>query len=188
MIRHMMRATALDPDFYNYVEASPQLTGQAFLVVVFANTLAFFGTWVGLEFSVGEEISRFFNRWVGMGSWPVPEQGGFIVVVVVGVLAAIAGWVVWAAVTTFVGTKVFHGTTSMGEMLRVLGFAQSPRVIGIIPLLGPVGSVWALVASVVAIREGQDFGTARAIATGIVGWLAWFGVLWAVSLLGVAIF
>lgn len=188
MIRHMMRATALDPDFYNHAEASPQLTGQAFFVVVVANTFASIGTWIGLEFSIGDEITRVFNRWVGMGSWPVAEQGGFIGVVVVGVLAATAGWVVWAAVTTFVGTKVFHGTTSMGEMLRVLGFAQSPRVIGIIPLLGPVGSVWALVASVIAIREGQEFNTPRAIATAIVGWSAWFGAVWLASLLGVAIF
>jgi hypothetical protein len=70
----------------------------------------------------------------------------------------------------------------------VLGFAQSPRVIGIIPLLGPVGSVWALVASVIAIREGQEFNTPRAIATAIVGWSAWFGAVWLASLLGVAIF
>jgi hypothetical protein len=187
MIRNLLRAMALDVDLYNHVEATPQLTGQAFLVVIVANTMASVGTWIGLEFSVGKEITSFFNRWLGLGSSPLTEEGGFLVVVVVGVAVAVAGWMVWAFVTAFVGTRLFKGTTSFGEMLRVLGYAQSPRVIGIIPLLGPVGSVWALAASVVAIREGQEFDTWRAIVTAGIGWLAWFIALWSVSLLGIAI-
>lgn len=188
MIRNLLRAMSLDVDLYNHVEAAPELTGQAFLVVVVANTMASIGTWIGLEFSVGDQITGFFNRWIGFGSSPLTDEGGFLVVVGVGVLVATGGWVVWAFVTALVGSRLFKGTTNFGEMLRVLGYAQSPRVIGIIPLLGPVGSVWALVASVVAIREGQEFDTWRAIVTAGVGWLAWFAALWSVSLLGIAIF
>lgn len=188
MIRNALRAMALDVDLYNYVEASPELAWQAVVVVIVANTLASIGTWIGLEFSVGDQITSFLDRWVGFGASPLTEEGGFVVVVVVGVLAAAAGWVVWALVTWFVGTRIFDGTTSFTEMLRVLGFAQAPRAIGIVPLLGPVGSVWALAASVIAIREGQDFGTFRAIVTAIFGWAAWFGALWVVSVLGIAIF
>jgi hypothetical protein len=183
----MLRAAALDADLYNHVEVAPQLTRQSFVVVVIVNTCASVGTWFGLEFSVGDQITAFFDRWVGFGSSPLTEEGGFVVVVVVGVLVAVGGWVVWALVTAFVGTRVFDGTTSFGEMLRVLGFAQTPRAIGIIPLLGPVGSVWALAASVIAIREGQEFSTWRAIVTAIIGWAAWFGALSIVTVLGIAI-
>lgn len=188
MIRNLLRAMALDVDLYNHVEATPELTGRAFLVVVVANALASVGTWIGLEFSVGDQITSFFERWLGFGPTPVNQEGGFLVVVGLGVVVALGGWVVWAFVTAFVGSRLFKGTTDFGEMLRVLGYAQSPRVIGIIPLLGPVGSVWALAASVVAIREGQDFDTWRAVVTAGVGWLAWFGALWSASLLGIALF
>ena len=83
---------------------------------------------------------------------------------------------------------LFNGTTDMGEMLRVLGFAQAPRVIGVIPFLGPVAAIWVLVASVVAIREGLDFGTGRAIGTAIGGWLVWVVLQQTVSILVAAIF
>ena len=98
------------------------------------------------------------------------------------------GWIVWATTTSFIGTRVFKGTTDMGEMLRVLGFAQSPRVIGVIPFLGPVAAVWVLVASVVAIREGLDFSTGRAIGTAIGGWLVWIVLQQATSVLVTAVF
>ena len=44
MIRNLLRAMALDVDLYNHVEATPELTGRAFLVVVVANALASVGT------------------------------------------------------------------------------------------------------------------------------------------------
>ena len=92
----------------------------------------------------------------------------------VAVLAAgLVGWVVWAGLTMWIGTQFFGGTTNFGEMLRVLGFAQAPRALAFIPFLGFVAAIWAFVASVIAIREGHDFTTGKAIGTTIVGWIGW---------------
>ena len=103
------------------------------------------------------------------------------------VALALLGWTVWAATTGFIGSRVFGGTTDFGEMLRVLGYAQSPRVIAIVPFLGPVAGVWTLVASVVAIRQGLDFDTPRAIGSAIGGWLVWWVLQFGVSVVGAAI-
>ena len=68
-----------------------------------------------------------------IGSYGVGGMGGALSQLV----GALIGWVVWAAITLLIGTKVFGGTADMGEMLRTLGFAQSigvVQVLGIIPV------------------------------------------------------
>ena len=136
----------------------------------------------------GADIWESIRGWVGIGDFPMPGEGGIFVMVGVGILLAIIGWIVWAVITWWIGGRIFKGTTDVGEMLRVLGFAQAPRVIGVIPFLGPVAAVWVLVASVVAIREGLDFSTGRAVGTAIGGWLVWFALQQLVEILIAAIF
>jgi hypothetical protein len=94
------------------------------------------------------------------------------------VLAALVGWVIWSAITLVIGTMVFDGTADMGQMLRVLGFAQAVgvlKILGIVPLLGSmvagVAEIWMLVCGVVAIRQVLDFTTGKAIGTVLLGWL-----------------
>lgn len=173
MFRNMLRAGALDSDFYDLVERDPAFGRQAFFVVVIAAACAGVGAWIGLGEVVGSALWRDIRGWLAFGTWVVPERGGLLFAVVANVAIALVGWIVWAATTGQVGSRVFGGTTDFGEMLRVLGFAQAPRVIAIVPLLGPVAAVWTLVASVVAIRQGLDFDTARATATAVVGWVVW---------------
>ena len=188
MIRNMIRAAALDPEFYDRAESTTSMTWQALVVVVVANALAAVGSWSGFENTAGGDLWSGARRWMGLGDFPIPDGGGIFFVVGLGVLFAVLGWIVWAVTTSFIGGKIFKGTTDVGEMLRVLGFAQAPRVIGVIPYLGPVAAVWVLVASVVAIREGLDFSTGRAIGTAIGGWLVWILLQQAVTLLIAAIF
>ncbi len=191
VIRNMIRAAALDLEFYNRAEHTTGLTRQAFVVVVLANALAAVGSWIGYENTqdvFGADIWESIRGWLGIGDFPMPGEGGIFVMVGVGILLAIIGWIVWAVITWWIGGRIFKGTTDVGEMLRVLGFAQAPRVIGVIPFLGPVAAVWVLVASVVAIREGLDFSTGRAIGTAIGGWLVWFALQQLVEILIAAIF
>ena len=184
----MIRAGALDVEFYNRAESTTGLTRQAFVVVVLANALAAVGSWIGYENTAGGDLWNEARKWLGIGDFPIPSEGGLPVMVGLGVLLAVVGWVVWATTTSLIGTRVFDGTTDVGEMLRVLGFAQAPRVIGVIPFLGPVAAVWVLVASVIAIREGLDFSTGRAIGTAIGGWLIWILLQQSVQILTAIIF
>lgn len=149
--QRMWRAAVLDTNDYEEVEADPRATGQALLVVV----LAAIANAIGL--ALGGNIG-----------------GGILT----GVVSAIVGWVVWSLVAYAIGTGLFHGTATPGELLRTLGFAQSPRILDLfsfIPILGGLIRVvvffWLLVAGIVAIRQALDFSTGRAVATAIVGWL-----------------
>jgi hypothetical protein len=109
-----------------------------------------------------------------IGSYGVGGIGGALSQLI----GAFVSWVVWAAITLFIGTKVFNGTADMGEMLRTLGFAQAVgviKVLGIIPLLGWIATlaagIWMLVCGVVAVRQALDFTTGKAIGTVLLGWL-----------------
>jgi len=98
--------------------------------------------------------------------------------ILTGVLLALMGWLLWAGVTYLIGDKLLGGTATWGELLRTLGFAQSPGVLyalAVLPLVGglvrfTVG-VWILVAGIIAIRQALDFSTGKAVLTAILGWI-----------------
>ena len=157
----MIAAAKLEVWAYEEVEADETATSQAAIAVVI----------VAVARAIG-------------------EYHGGIGAVIGGVVSAILGWLLWSAITYFIGTRLFHGTATWGELLRTIGFAQSPGVffvLGIIPFLGVLVRLavflWILVAGIVAIRQALDFDTGRAVATAVIGWL----VLVAVSAV-VAIF
>lgn len=95
-----------------------------------------------------------------------------------GLLSAFCGWLIVAGLTYFVGTRLFKGTATWGELLRTLGFAQTPGVLyvlGIVPFFGGLArfaaAIWILVASIIAIRQALDFDTGKAVLTAVVSWL-----------------
>jgi hypothetical protein len=151
----MIGAATLNVQTYEEVEHDQSATGQAAGVVVMVAIASAIGT-----YGTG-------------GMYGALGQLG----------AALIGWLIWAAVTLLIGTKVFGGTADMGEMLRTLGFAQSigvVKVLGIIPILGwiaaLVAGIWMLVCGVVAVRQALDFTTGKAIGTVVLGWLAMMAV------------
>jgi hypothetical protein len=68
----------------------------------------------------------------------------------------------------------------LGEVLRTLGFAQSPRILLIlafIPVLGWAIVVavffWVLATTVVALRQALELTTGTAIGTAVVAWIVY---------------
>lgn len=147
-IRRYVQAALLDVDLYNEVEADATLNRQAAAVVVIGTALT----------GLGSVAATDVNVFVGF---------------VTGVVTGLMGWLVWSGIALLVGTRVFSGTSDYGEMLRVIGFAYAPLAIGVIPWLGFVGALWSLVAAVIAVREGMDFSTGRAVVTMAAGWGLW---------------
>ena len=147
MLQNAIRAARLDVDFYNTVENDDTYTAQAALLVAIVGAL------------------------IGLGNALSPYTDGFFGPIFWGIGGALLGWAVWAFVTDFVGRTFFGGESDVGQMLRVLGYAQAPLALSIVPVLGWIAVIWALIAAVVAIREGHDFTTGKAIGTVLVGWL-----------------
>lgn len=150
MTDRMLGAARLDVDVFEEVEADTTATGQAAGVVAM----------VAVAQAVGA-------AGLGLGA------------MIGGLIAAFLGWLIWAGVTYLIGDKLLGGTATWGELLRTLGFAQTPGllvVLGIVPIVGGLVrfavSVWVLVAGIVALRQALDFGTGKAILTAVLGWLA----------------
>jgi hypothetical protein len=85
-------------------------------------------------------------------------------------ISVLLGWLLWSAVTWFVGTRFFKGDADLGQMLRVIGFAYLPMLLSIIPCLGGlIGIVWTIAAGFIAIRQGLDIDDMKAFFTVGVG-------------------
>jgi len=152
LTERMLGAARLDAQTYEEVEADRSAMGQAMWVVVASSVAA------------------------GIGS------GSGAVGLIVGSLAALFGWFVWAFVTYYIGTKMLPETQTeadIGQLLRTTGFAASPgilRILGILPGLGivvvAVANIWMLASMVVAVRQALDYtSTLRAVAVCVIGWL-----------------
>src|SRR4030043_700689 len=89
-------------------------------------------------------------------------------------ISVLLGWLLWSAVTWFVGTRFFKGEADLGQMLRVIGFAYAPMILSIIPCVGGlIGIVWAIAAGFIAIRQGLDLDDTKAFFTVVLGALAY---------------
>ena len=150
----IVRAAKLDINLYEEVEADKGALGQAMWIVVLSSIAAGIGT-----------IAR----------------GGFSGILL-GTIAALIGWCIWAYLTYLIGTKLLpepQTRADVGELLRTIGFSTSPgliRVLGIIPglarLVFLVTSVWMLVAMVIAVRQALDYtSTLRAVGVCLIGWI-----------------
>lgn len=150
----MIRAAKLDVHLYEEVEADKDSLRQAMGVVVLSSAAA------------------------GVGSIGTVGLGGILI----GTLASLAGWYIWAWLTFFIGTKFLaepQTEADLGQLLRTTGFSSSPgliRILGIIPGLGTivfaVASIWMLVAMVIAVRQALDYtSTFRAVGVCAIGWI-----------------
>ncbi|MDH3558803.1 MAG: hypothetical protein OES18_23415 [Deltaproteobacteria bacterium] len=151
----IIRAAKLDVHLYEEVEADKGAMGQAMAVVVLSSIAGGIGTPAGL----------------GLGG------------ILIGTIAALVAWYIWAFLTYFIGTKLVpepQTKADIGELLRTIGFSSSPgliRVLGIIPFLRGLvflaAGVWMLVAMVIAVRQALDYqSTLRAVGVCIIGWIA----------------
>ena len=152
IVDRMIRASKGEVDLYEEVEHDPAATTEAVIVVAV----------VALAAGVGSAIG------VASGG----HTAGAIAGLIAGVISAVIGWAVFAGVTYFIGKHLFNADVTWEEVLRTLGYANSPNVLTIvagIPVLGGIIAVvvglWALYLAFVAIRAALDISTAQTIAT-----------------------
>lgn len=100
-------------------------------------------------------------------------------------VGAFITWLLWALVTYLIGVYVFKGHTSFSEMLRIIGFAQAPRLLsflGVIPipflglLMSLVGWVWAIIATYTGVKQGLALDGGKTILTIVVSLIVMFFV------------
>jgi hypothetical protein len=152
----LMGAATLDADTYEEVEADRSATFQALAVVVFSSLAA------------------------GIGIRGVNGTAAALAMFATTSVIALLIWAGWALVTFEIGSRLLPTADTRvdpGELLRTLGFAATPgfiQVFGALPgLRTPVlalAIVWALAASVIAVKQALDYtSTMRALAVCALG-------------------
>ena len=151
LVDRMIGVTTLKHPYYRDIEADRDATGQALAVVALAAVAAGIGA---------------------IGS----DQSG----IVWKVIMAVVGWIVFSVVAFLVGSLLTNPRqpVSLGQVMRLVGFAQAPKLIGalgFIPLFGwifgLVAAVWFLVVAIHALQEAFDVDMAKAALVGIVSLL-----------------
>jgi len=176
IVDRMVRAARLDVSLYEEVEADITATNQALMVVVL----------VAVAAGIGQAIAA---------STSGPGSPGIIGPVIGSVVSALLGWAVWSYVVYFVGTRFMGGTATYGELLRTLGFAETPSILLIlsfIPILGGLASlvalVWRLVAGFIATRQALDLDNMRTLIAILLGLVALVVVVTIVGAIAAALF
>jgi hypothetical protein len=148
MLARIIGVFKLDVKTFEEIEHNTGLTMAAAVIVVLVSLVSGVGN--GL-FNTFRDKS-FFSGFLGS------------------LISVIVGWLIWSAVTWFVGTRLFKGEADLGQMLRVIGFAYLPMLLSIIPCVGSViGIIWTLIAGFIAIRQGLDLDNSKAFLTVLIG-------------------
>jgi hypothetical protein len=160
MVERILRLVKFDFTVFRDIESDPSATLEAAIVVVAANLLASIGT------AVRNETPR-----------------AFFATFAITLVSGIVGWIVWSAVTHYIGRMVYQSGGTLESMMRVLGYATAPRALGVlefIPCLGALaglaGFFLTVIAGIMAVSEGLDVDTGQAIIVVIIGALAFFAV------------
>ncbi len=150
MVDRVIGVFRLDSNTFEDVEHDSSAMSQAVIIVALVALLSALGSGFSASFLGGTFGGQFISTLI----W------------------TFASWIIWAVITYLVGSVLFKGQADVGEMLRVLGFAQAPRLLGIIPCIGGiVGAIWALIAGFIAVRQGLDLDNTKAFFTIVIGWL-----------------
>ncbi|MGH9341011.1 MAG: YIP1 family protein [Acidobacteriota bacterium] len=154
----MVGAARLDVHTFEEVEADRGAMGQAIGVIVLSSVAAAIGM------TSGDALSF-----------------------IIGIAGALLGWMLWAWLTYFVGTRVLpepQTHADWGQVLRTTGFAAAPgilRIFGVIPAVAGiifiVTGIWMLIAMIIAIRQALDYTSSlRAVGVAGIGWVVYIVV------------
>ena len=161
MVDRITRAIRLDFTVFREIAEDQNAMTEAAIIVALVTFLSGIGTFIGAliaDAGFGSAFLSFLSTWLISG--------------------ILIGWIGWAVLTYFVGTLLFQGKTDIPEMMRVLGYANAPNLLGIfgfIPCVGWVialaGWILSLIAGVLAVREAMEFDTGKAVITVLISWV-----------------
>jgi len=169
-VDRIIGALRLDPATYEEVEHDSNATGQAVAIVAIVAILSGIGA---------------VNR--GSGA------------IIAGVILALISWVIYTFAVYIVGTTILKSpetSATFEQVLRPLGFSYVPSAFAVLSGVPAVGwlisllaTIWAIVASVIAIRQSLEVTTGRAVAIAIVAVIVIAIILFLIAaIFGIALF
>jgi hypothetical protein len=93
------------------------------------------------RFDSGADLDAALGAAIAHGDSPQLKPERTIVsgatVVAGGLAGGLAAWALWSFLAWAIGTGVFHGVGTVGQMLRAAGLAQTPSVLGFLAAIPP---------------------------------------------------
>lgn len=152
IVQRVLRIIKLDFTVFQEIEHDENANTEAAIIVAVASLLS----------AIGSGVSG----------------GSFWIFLVTLVFGVALNWLLWSYIAMLVGTRLFKGEATFWEVARTLGYANAPRVLGllaVIPCVGAiaalVGAILALVAGFFAMREALDLTTERTLITILISWV-----------------
>ncbi len=176
MINRIIGILKLDVNTFEEIEHDEAATAEAAIIVAVVAVLSAISGFFGAQASNNtfQQLSQQFEGDIPLEMMAISPIGGAFAAFI-GVFIT---WILWSALTYVIGTNLFKGQATMGEMLRVLGYAQVPRLLNIfsfIPCLGAivalVALVWSLVVGFIAVRQGLDIDNTQTAITVVLSFL-----------------
>ena len=166
LIEMMIRGAFLDRSVYRQAAADVNGNTNALIAVIIPALAGLVGSWLLTSHYL------FLARGITV----------LVVSALIGLIALVASiWLMAALSQAVVQRKL-----DFGQLFRGLAYAQSPGVLSIVPVIGPVLSLWRIVTSLFAVREisGSDLvKSAVLLVIGLVGSIV-IGVILSPLLLG----
>lgn len=158
VLRTLKNALILEGDFYESARNTSRIHRLALTIVILA----------ALSHVVGSAVILLINR----ASVPI-----FVLALALDGMGVVAGYYFWTFTILKIGQWMKPIDPTYGDLLGPIGFAYAPQSLNfltLIPLLGRpielVLAVWSLLAAIVAVRQGLDITTRRAVFICLVGW------------------
>jgi hypothetical protein len=181
MFERIMGVLRLNASVFEEIEHDESATVQAAIIVAVVALLRGIAdaVSVGNAADTMNQISEQFGDQLGdlSSNFAVPT-GSAAGAFVSAIIGAFVFWLVWSAITYYVGTKLFGGKATLQEMLRVVGFAQAPGIVyvlGAIPGLNclvclflPLIFIWQMACAFIGLRQGLDLDNGKTLLTVLV--------------------
>lgn len=143
-----MRASILDRRAHTELFFDSDATADAVLLVAAINAVVYFGLVLRIGFSA-------------------LSLTGLLETVIFGLI----GWLILAAATWLLATKLFEGSGQLQTMMRLHGHCELPLLLGVIGPIGSiVGLIWSAAAKVVATSEGASVDLLKSVAAVLLGY------------------
>ena len=154
----MIRALKGEAQLYEEVEHDPKATQQVLLIIGIVAVAEAIG--IALENLILSE-----------------PLSGILLRSVVGLVLTAVGIGVWSYLLYFVGTRLFQGKATPQEVWRAAGFARSPGIFYIIPIVGRLAFLWMIYTNIIAARQALDLNTGKAVLASIVSLIPYIFII-----------
>ncbi len=158
LFSRMIRAIKAEPQLYEEVEHDQKANMEVVLIVGI----------IAVAQAIGLSLERIILN---------APLSGILLQSIIGLVGTVIGIAVWSYLLYFVGTKGFQGKATVGEVWRTAGYARSPGVFYIIPIVGQLAIIWMIYTSVIAARQALDVSTGKAVLASIISFIPFVVIL-----------